>query len=104
MAATLWKATARNNVETQTEVPRSHKRKSVAKNNVETQTVVLKQHDSVQVSGCSKSQSLAFTVPGEGDSTCVRCNQVNDLLSPVVDLKQEVERLRSIKKCEREID
>ena len=41
---------------------------------------------------------------GEGDSTCVRCNQLNDLLSLVVDLKVEAERLRSIKECEREID
>ena len=40
---------------------------------------------------------------GEGDSTCVRCSQVNDLQSLVVDLKEEVERLRSIKECEREI-
>ena len=79
-----WKATAKNNVETEAEVP--------------------KQDASVQVFGCSEFQSLAFAVLGEGDSTCVRCNQVNDLLSPVVDLKQEVERLRSIKKCEREID
>jgi len=40
----------------------------------------------------------------EGDSTCVRCNQLYDLLSLVVDMKEEVERLRSIKECEREID
>jgi len=37
-------------------------------------------------------------------STCVRCEQVNDLPSLVVDLKEEVERLRSIKECEGEID
>ena len=37
----------------------------------------------------------------EGDSTCVRCNQLYDLLSLVVDMKEEVERLRSIKECER---
>lgn len=41
---------------------------------------------------------------GEGVNTCVRCDQLNDLLSLVVDLKEEVERLRSIKECEREID
>ena len=40
---------------------------------------------------------------GEGDSSHVRCDQLNDLLSLVVDLKEEVERLRSIKECEREI-
>ena len=59
---------------------------------------------SVQVSGCSECQSLAFAVLGEGGNTCVRCDQVNDLLNLVVDLKEEVERLRSIKECEREID
>ena len=59
---------------------------------------------SAQVSGCSECQSLAFAVLGERDSTCVRCDQLNDLLSLVVDLKEEVERLRSIKECEREID
>jgi len=79
-----WKATAKNNVETEAEVP--------------------KQDGSVQVSVCSECQSLAFAVLGEGDSTCVRCNQLNDLLSLVVDLKEEVERLRSIRECEREID
>ena len=41
---------------------------------------------------------------GEGDSTPVRCDQLNDLLSFVVDLKEEVESLRSIRECEREID
>ena len=84
MAVPRWKATARKNVETQTEV--------------------LKQDGSVQVSGCSECQSLAFAVLGEGDSSHVRCDQLNDLLSLVVDLKEEVERLRSIKKCERKID
>lgn len=81
----------------------AHERKT-AKKNVDTQTVVPKQHASTQVSGCSECQSLAFALLGEGDSTCVRCDQVNDLFSFVVDLKDEVERLRSIKECEREID
>lgn len=76
----------------------------MAKKNVETQTEVQKQDASAQVSGCSECQSLTFAALGEGDSTCVRCDQLNDLLSQVADLKQEVERLRSIKECEREID
>ena len=41
---------------------------------------------------------------GEGGCNCVRCDQVNYLLRLVVDLKDEVERLRSIKECEKEID
>ena len=98
------KAEAKKNVETQTEIPCTHERKAAAKKNVETQTEVPKQHPSVQISGCSECQSLAFAVLGEGGNTCVRCDQVNDLLNLVVDLKEEVERLRSIKECEREID
>ena len=76
----------------------------MAKKNVETQTEVQKQDASAQVSGCRECQSLTFAVLGEGDSTCVRRDQLNDLLSLVVDLKEEVESLRSIKECEREID
>jgi len=58
-------------------------------------------------SGCSECQSLApqaFAVLGEGGSDYVRCDQVNYLLSLMVNLKDEVERLRSIKECEREIN
>ena len=41
-------------------------------------------------------------LPGEGgrDSTCVRCEQVDELLSLVVELKEEVQRLRTIRECE----
>ena len=35
---------------------------------------------------------------------CVRCKQVDELLSLVVELREEVERLRTIGECEREID
>ena len=81
------KVAAKKNVETQTEVPCTHVRKAAAKKNVEIQTEVPKQNASMQVSGCS--ECLAFeAVLGEGDSTCVRCNQLNDLLSLVVDLKR----------------
>jgi len=33
---------------------------------------------------------------------CVSCDQLNDLLSLVTDLKEEVEKLRSIRECEKE--
>ena len=82
-------------------------RKAVAKKNEDTQTEIPKQDAGVQLSGCSECQSLAlqaFAALGEGGSNCVRCDQVNYLLRLVVDLKDEVERLRSIKECEREID
>ena len=97
MAAPQWKATARKNVETQAEVPCIHEKKAAAKKNMETQSEFPKQDASVQVRDCSEGQSLALAVLGKGDSTC-------DLVSLVVDLKEEVERLRSIKECERETD
>jgi len=43
-------------------------------------------------------------VKGGWDSTCVRCEQVDDLLSMVMKLKEEVERLRSISEYKQEID
>ena len=104
MAPPRRKATvSKNNVGTQTEAPCTCKRKT-AKKNAEVQTEVPKQHASVQVTGCDECQSLALAVPGDGGSTCVRCDQLKDLLCLVVNLKEEVERLRTIKECEREID
>lgn len=38
------------------------------------------------------------------DESCVRCDQVDDLLSLVVELREEVERLRSIRDFKEEID
>jgi len=111
-------------VETQAEVPCSSRRKTVAKKTVESQTEDLCMHErkadgkicvatqtevpswdaSTQVTGCVDCWSLAFAVPDDGGHTCIRCDQLNDLLSLVIDLKEEVERLRTIKDCEREID
>ena len=104
MAASRRKATARKHVETQTEVPCTRKRRAVAKKSVATQTEIPKQHASVQVAGCNECQSLALEVPGDGGNACVRCDQINDLLSLVACLREEVERLRAIKDCEKEID
>ena len=67
--------------------------------NVETPTEVPKHDASVQVSGCSECQSLALAVQGGRDDICVRCDQLDDLLFLMVDLKEEVERLRSIRDC-----
>ena len=104
MAASRRKATARKHVETQTEVSCTRKRRAVAKKSVATQTEIPKQHASVQVAGCNECQSLALEVPGDGGNACVRCDQINDLLSLVACLREEVERLRAIKDCEKEID
>ena len=35
---------------------------------------------------------------------CVRCEQVDNLVRLVAELKEEVERLRDIRECEWEID
>ena len=58
----------------------------------------------VRVSGCR--DCLRLLLPGEGgrDSTYVRCEQVDELIQLVVELKEEVQRLRTIRECEWEID
>ena len=58
----------------------------------------------VQVSGYG--DCLSLLLPGEGgrDSACVRCERVDELIQLVVELKEEMQRLRAIRECEREID
>lgn len=48
-----------------------------------------------QLSGFSECLSLLLPVKGSRNSTCVKCEQVSDLVSMVVELKEKVERLRS---------
>jgi len=74
--------------------------KAVARRSVGTQTEVPHKHTAVQVSGCRECLSLALVPADSRDNG----EQVNDLLSPVAELKEEVERLRSIWECEREIN
>jgi len=69
-----------------------------------TQTEARPKHAAVQVSGCRECLSLLLPGEGSGNSTCVRCEQVEDLLSMVAELKEEVERLRTIRESEQEID
>ncbi|OPJ76701.1 hypothetical protein AV530_009634 [Patagioenas fasciata monilis] len=80
------------------------RKRACHKKTVVTQTEGLLRTVAVQVSGCRKHQSLLL--PGEEGqhSTCVRCEQVEDLLSMVVTLQEEVKRLRSIRDCKNEID
>jgi len=78
--------------------------KAVARRSVETQTEAPRKDAGVQVSGCRECLSLALVLEDSRDNGCVRCKQVNDLLSLVAELKEEVQRLRSIRECEREID
>ena len=53
----------------------------------------------VQVSGCGECPALSLLQEGSRDTACVRCEQVRDLLSLVLELKEEAERLRSIRDC-----
>ncbi|KAK4818853.1 hypothetical protein QYF61_020072 [Mycteria americana] len=41
---------------------------------------------------------------GSRDDSCVRCDQVDDLLCMVAELQEEVEKLRSVREAEKEID
>ncbi|XP_042725317.1 uncharacterized protein LOC122178868 [Lagopus leucura] len=81
----------------------TRKRASHAKT-VATQTEGLLNNVAVQVSGCR--ECLSLLLPGEDgkDATCVRCEQLDELLNLVVELREEVGRLRTIRECEREID
>ena len=58
----------------------------------------------VQVSGCGECLALSLLQEGSQDTSCVQCEQVDDLLSLVGELKGEVERLRSIRDCGKGID
>ncbi|RMC09657.1 hypothetical protein DUI87_13443 [Hirundo rustica rustica] len=60
-------------------------------------------HAAVQISGCRESQSLVLVSYSIRDESCVRCDRVDDLLSLVVELREEVERLRSIRDFKEEI-
>ena len=70
--------------------------RAAAKRNAETQTESMNVHAAVQVSGCGECLALSLLQEGSRDTTCVRCEQVEDLLSLAVELKEEVERLRSM--------
>ena len=61
-------------------------------------------HATVQVLACRECLALSLLQEGSWDTTCVWCEQVEDLLSLVVELKKEVERLRSIRDCGKGID
>jgi len=66
-----------------------------------TQTAYPPKNVAVQDSGCSECLSLLLLVKGNRDSTCMKCEEVDDLLSMVVKPKEEVEKLRSIRECKK---
>lgn len=57
-----------------------------------------------QVSGFREFLNLLLLVKGSRDMIYVRCDQVDDLLCMMVELKEEMERLRSTRKCKQAID
>ena len=77
---------------------------ALSRKSVYTQTDHPLKNAAVQVTGCRECQSLLLPSAGGRDTVCVRCEQVNDLVRMVAELKEEVERLRDIRECEREID
>ena len=77
---------------------------ALCRRSVHTQTDCPLKNAAVQVTGCRECQSLFLPSAGGRDAACVRCEQVDDLIRMVAELKEEVERLRAIRECEREID
>uniref|UniRef100_A0A8B9TZX8 SGNH hydrolase-type esterase domain-containing protein n=1 Tax=Anas zonorhyncha TaxID=75864 RepID=A0A8B9TZX8_9AVES len=77
---------------------------ALCRRSVHTQTEYPLKNAAVQVTGCRECQSLFLPSAGGRDAACVRCEQVDDLIRMVAELKEEVERLRAIRECEREID
>jgi len=68
------------------------------------QTEVPGKYTAVQVSGCSECHQLALEADNSKGNNCIRCNQVDYLLCLVAELREEVDRLRSIREAEKEID
>ncbi|KAK4826358.1 hypothetical protein QYF61_007952 [Mycteria americana] len=77
---------------------------ALTKMDVATQTELPRKHAATQVSGCRECQGLSLVTDGSSENSCVRCDQVDNLLSLVAELQEEVERLRSIRESEKEID
>lgn len=65
--------------------------------------MALSKNLAVQVSGCREYLSLLLPRESSRNSTCMRCKQVEDLLSLVAELKEEVDRSRSIRECAQEM-
>jgi len=69
-----------------------------------TQTEVPRKHAALQISGCSVCHQLALETDNSKGNICIRCNQADYLLCLVAELREEVDRLRSIREAEQEID
>jgi len=78
--------------------------KAVTRQNVVTHSELPHKQAAVQFSGYKECLSLSLVLEGSRQYVCVRCDRVDDLLTLVAELKEEGERLRSIRECEWEID
>jgi len=54
---------------------------------VTTQTDLPQNHAAIQVSGCSEGQSLPMVTAGSNEKSCLRCDQVGNLLSLLAELR-----------------
>ncbi|RMC00455.1 hypothetical protein DUI87_23065 [Hirundo rustica rustica] len=82
----------------------STRSKSVVGTGVCDQVEPSKKDVSVQTHSCPECLSLSVASGDVAEKACLGCEQVNDLLSLVAELREEVERLRSIRDSDREID
>ena len=80
------------------------RQKALSRKSVVAQTDCPLKNAAVQVSQCRECLSLLLPSESGRDTVCVRCEQVDGLVSLVAELKEEVERLRAIRECEQEID
>ena len=62
------------------------RQQAAAKRDMGTKTESMNIYAAVQVSGCKECQALSLLQEGSWDTTCVRCEQVDNLLSLVVEL------------------
>ena len=68
--------------------------KAVVRRTVATKTELPHKHTAVQLFGYKECLSLTLIPEGGRDKSCFLCDRVNDLLSLVVELKEEVKGQR----------
>jgi len=75
-----------------------------ARTNAAAQTELLFKHVTTQLSGCGMFEGIFLEVESDHKQDRGRCDQIDKLLCLVVELQEEVSRLRSIQESERNID
>lgn len=77
---------------------------AIAGRSTVTQTELPQKHAPVQVCSCRQGLSLALAPESRRDYTCVQWYRVDDLLSLMAELREEVERLKNIRESDRKTD